>query len=293
MKIKEMCELVGIEYDVKNPKRSLNKLKQLYIIEQVGKRDYNIIRDLTEDEQIIGKKLTNCRQLLEDVVLSSLNNNTLRMDMKGFLELFGMVNNKYRYFVYRRMTEEKYKLLEGFEDMDMENGVLCDYVEDVNSILYRLVKQVFKKLESDEKILIKEHMLFGKKYRITNEDGSVAEFIRVIQASNTHHEEYIRLFRQYAQEMGYDIENRNMNNKIKKQIENKVCRDMGMTYIYFEYELINKFNNNNKIDNQNLSLLREKLNKNIIHKLNLSTEDNLKYYSQRDKEKYSEFLIKI
>lgn len=52
MTIKEMCEYSNIEYNKDHPKRSLQKLKQLYLIEQIDARQYNIIRELTEDEII-------------------------------------------------------------------------------------------------------------------------------------------------------------------------------------------------------------------------------------------------
>lgn len=295
MKIRELCESVGIEYDNKNPKRSLNKLKQLYVLEQVGKRDYNIVRDLTEDEQIIGKKLTNCQKLLEDVIcvqLSLSDDNTIRTDMKGFLELFNVVNKKYRYFSYRNITDDKLKLLEDFDDVKFENDLLCNYVDDVNPILYKMTKNVFKKLQSEMLIFVKEHLLFGKKYRVENEDGSVVEFTRVIEASNIHHEEYMRLFRLYAQEMGVSIDN--MNNKIKKQIKNKVCKDMNVSYAYTEYELILNREGLKDLVNSSGELMKLKmsLNKNVVHKLNLSTQGNLKNYDDDVKVYCSDFLIK-
>lgn len=56
MKLKELCESVGVEYDKKHPDRTLKNLRSLYLIKQNGnKKDYTIIRELTEDENIILK----------------------------------------------------------------------------------------------------------------------------------------------------------------------------------------------------------------------------------------------
>ena len=158
MKIKELCEMSGVEYNIKNPKRSLNKLKQLYILEQTGKNDYKIIRNLSEDEQILSRKITKCKELLEKAIIIQLSlseDNTIRTDMKGYLELFNIVNNKYRYFAYNKITDYKLKLLENVIDPVFENNALCNYVDDVNPILYRMTKDIFKKLQSEMLIFVK------------------------------------------------------------------------------------------------------------------------------------------
>ena len=240
MNIKELCEIAQVDYNSNHPAYSLNKIKQIYLLEEVGKRDYEIVRKLTKQEQITGKKLTQCKQLLEDTIyvqLSLSDDNTIRADMKGFLELFNIVNSKYRYFAYENMTEQKYKILEGFVDPKCENNTLCDYVDDVNPILYRLVKQVFKKMSAEMLLYVKEHLMFAKKYVVNNDDNSTVEFMRTFEADNDQVEEYMRLFRFYADEMG--VKNLdNLNNRTKYKIKNKVCRELGITYAYTEYELI-------------------------------------------------------
>ena len=240
MNIKELCEVAQVDYNSNHPSYSLNKIKQNYLIEQVRKGDYKIVRKLTKQEQITGKKLTQCKQLLENVIyvqLSLSEENTLRADMKGFLELFNIVNSKYRYFAYENMTEQKYKILEGFVDPKCENNTLCDYVDDVNPILYRLVKQVFKKMSGEMLLYVKEHLMFAKKYIIPTESGDSIEYLKTIEATNDQVEEYMRLFRYYADEMdAHNLDN--LNNRTKYKIKAKVCRELGITYAYTEYELI-------------------------------------------------------
>lgn len=298
MNIKELCAVTQVEYNSNHPSYSLNKIKQNYLLKEIGKRDYEIVRKLTKQEQITGKKLTQCKQLLEDTILVQLSlskENTLRTDMKGYLELFNIVNNKYRYFAYENMTEHKYKILEGFVDPICENNTLCDYVDDVNPILYRLVKQVFKKMSGEMLIYVKEHFMFAKKYIIPNEsgDGSI-EYLRTVEASNDQVEEYMRLFRYYADEMGaHNLDN--LNNRTKYKIKAKVCRDLGITYAYTEYELIlNREGLQGVIENRpDLLELKDSLNKNVIHKLNMSKQGRLKDYSVEDKEHCSDFLVRV
>ena len=66
MNIKELCEVAQVDYNSNHPSYSLNKIRQIYLLEEVGKRDYKIVRKLTKQEQITGKKLTQCKQLFID-----------------------------------------------------------------------------------------------------------------------------------------------------------------------------------------------------------------------------------
>ena len=297
MNIKELCEVAQVDYNSNHPSYSLNKIRQIYLLEEVGKRDYKIVRKLTKQEQITGKKLTQCKQLLENVIyvqLSLSEENTLRADMKGFLELFNIVNSKYRYFAYENMTEQKYKILSGFVDPKYENTTLCDYVDDVNPILYRLVKQVFKKMSGEMLLYVKEHLMFAKKYIIPQESGDSIEYLKTIEATNDQVEEYMRLFRYYAEDMGAHNLN-NLSNRTKYKIKAKVCRDLGITYAYTEYELVlNREGLQNVVEGRpDLKELKDSLNKNVIHKLNMSKQGRLKDYDIEQKEHFSDFLIKI
>lgn len=43
MRLRKLCELCNVDYNIKNPKRSLNKIKKQYIIEEYKPHNYNII----------------------------------------------------------------------------------------------------------------------------------------------------------------------------------------------------------------------------------------------------------
>ena len=297
MKLKELCELYNIEYDKKNPKRSLNKVKQRVVLKEIKPYNYEVIRELTKEEQIAGHKLTQCKKLLEDSIIVQLSlsqNNSIRADMKGYLELFNIVNNKYRYFAYENMSEQKYKLLEGFVDPKFENVTLCNYVDDVNPILYRMVKDIFKKLKSEMLIYVKEYLMFGTKIKIPNENGTTIEYIKTQEATNEEIEKYMQMFRDTARSMNInDIDN--LNNRTKQKIKNIVCRQLGITYAYTEYELVlNREHLTYEVETKdNLKELKDSLNKNVITKLNNSKYGHLKEYDIDTKHKCTDFLIRV
>ena len=54
MKLRQLCDGLGIKYNEKNPKLSLNVIKKNYLVEQNGnKKDYSIIRQLTDEEKFL------------------------------------------------------------------------------------------------------------------------------------------------------------------------------------------------------------------------------------------------
>ena len=176
MKLRQLCDNLGIRYNEKNPKLSLNAIKKKYLIEQNGnKKDYTIVRPLTEEEKFDLQKLSDCKKILQDTIyvqLSLIKENKMRSDIKGFLELFNMVNENYKYFTYDSMNEQKYKLLKEYIDPKLENATLYDFVNDVHPILNRLVKETFDKLVDERFIYKKEILMFGYYERYKQEDGT-------------------------------------------------------------------------------------------------------------------------
>ena len=143
-------------------------------------------------------------------------------------------------------------------------------------------------------LYVKEHLMFAKKYIIPNESGDSIEYLKTVEATNDQVEEYMRLFRYYADELGV-VNLDNLNNRTKYKIKAKVCRDLGITYAYTEYELVlNREGLQSVVGSRpDLIELKDSLNKNIIHKLNMSKQGHLKEYSVEDKERCSDFLIKV
>ena len=88
MKLKDLCEQINIPYNSKNPTRSLNAIKKEYFIEQNdNKKDYTIVRPLTDQEKTDLQKISDCKKILKDTIyvsLSLIKENKIRSDIKRF-----------------------------------------------------------------------------------------------------------------------------------------------------------------------------------------------------------------
>ena len=297
MKLKELCEQINIPYNSKNPTRSLNAIKKEYLIEQNGnKKDYTIIRPLTEQEKTELQKISDCKKILKDTIyvsLSLVKENKIRSDIKGFLELFNMVNSNYKYFTYDTMTEQKYDLLKDYTDPKLENSVLHDFVGDVHPILNRLVKETFNDMVDERLIYKKEILMFGYYERYQLEDGYYVETRRKVEANDEQIKEFLEHSRKYMNESGYEKWSEVPYFK-KIEINKKICKDMKIAYVYTEYEIIlnNEYIAKEVEKNKDLKKLKDSLNKSTVRKLLKSTQGHLKELSMEDKIDKTNMLIK-
>ena len=297
MKLQQLCEQVNIPYNSKNPTRSLNAIKKEYLIEQNGnKKDYTIVRPLTEQEKTELQKISDCKKILKDTIyvsLSLVKENKIRSDIKGFLELFNMVNGNYKYFTYDTMTEQKYDLLKDYTDPKLENSVLHDFVGDVHPILNRLVKETFNDMVDERLIYKKEILMFGYYERYQLEDGYYVETRRKVEANDEQIKEFLEHSRKYMNESGYEKWSEDPYFK-KIEINKKICKDMKIAYVYTEYEIIlnNEYIAKEVEKNKDLKELKDSLNKSTVRKLLKSTQGHLKELSMEDKIDKTNMLIK-
>ena len=297
MKLRQLCDGLGIKYNEKNPKLSLNVIKKNYLVEQNGnKKDYSIIRPLTDEEKFDLQKLSDCKKILQDTIyvqLSLIKENKMRSDIKGFLELFDMVNENYKYFTYDSMNEQKYKLLKDYIDPKLENATLYDFVNDVHPILNRLVKETFDKLVDERLIYKKEILMFGYCEQYKQEDGTYIEVRHKEEANEQQIKEFLEHSRKYMNESGYEKWSEVPYFK-KIEINKKICKDMKIAYVYTEYEIIlnNEYIAKEVEKNKDLKELKDSLNKSTVRKLLKSTQGHLKELSMEDKIDKTNMLIK-
>lgn len=138
MTIKEMCEYSNIEYNKDHPKRSLQKLKQLYLIEQIDARQYNIIRELTEDEIISCGKFGKYFHINENIKHDSgiykiqLNNDVYIGQTCDFYKRF----KQHYYLIKTNNTASKtYELL--------HNGGVMEVLEIVTDKKERFIREAY------------------------------------------------------------------------------------------------------------------------------------------------------
>ena len=100
MKLKQLCGQLGIKYNEKNPKLSLNAIKKEYVVKQNGnKKDYTVIRELTNEEKISLTKLVTYKNQFcvkdEEKNKSGVYKIELQKEKKIYV---GQTNNFYKRF---------------------------------------------------------------------------------------------------------------------------------------------------------------------------------------------------
>lgn len=273
-KLKELCDKYNIPYDSKRAERCRKKLNRYCVFDRIG-NSYFIVRERTEEEREFMVKFTNCKKLLKGLVcqdLNSVDGNTLRMNTKEFLEYFGVVNQHYKDFSYPNLTKQKVMFL---EKIDMTDTMLMSFYEDVNPILNRLLKEVFKDLENEMLIKKNEIMMYGIREGYVKEDGSVNYYIRKYQATNDEIEKFLETMKDILTENGLKgIDETNYYQR--KRFYDETCKKLKWDFVYNDYEIIL----NRKGLQQEVT--KEMLNKEVCKKIMLSKQGNLKEYKKKE-----------
>lgn len=286
MNIKQLCTEYNIQYNSKNPKRSLDKLRKEYIVTEISPKNYVVDRPLTDEEKNVLTKFTKCREMLQDVICSQLVNaetNKIRSDTKGFLEMFGIVNSHYKMFSYEELTEEKIKFL---ENINLPNAVVSCFYEDVHPILNDMLKSVFRKMESEFLIMKQDIMMYAKRHYYKDNDGKTHWYVDKIEPNADEKEEFMRIGTELFPK--YNIKSWDeASNLTKKKINAEICAQMGWAYVYNDYEIIL----NRKGIKQRYTM--SQLNNEVCTKILNSKQGELKNYDRELLEDCIKSLIKI
>lgn len=285
-KIKDMCEILGIPYNKRHPKLSLNKIQSKYELEQISKQRFKLVRELSPKEKAEIGLYSDCKKLLETAIYITLSETQktksgIRKDIKGFFELFNITNENYRYFTYDRLTREKVNIISKLEfseeyDTVTVNLILHQFAEDVNPILRRIVLETFYKMEDESYILIRKHLMFGWTEVYVDEDGNRKPKPRKKEATESEIETYLVHKRTLMEERGFN-EWSKVPYFIKNELDKISCRKIGYDYSYYEYEIIlNQEGLKRKVERENLPKVLEELNYSIGHKLETSNQGKLK-----------------
>lgn len=301
--LRELCNLLGIQYNQNHPKLSLNKIKMELELHQISKQKYRIVRELSYEEKAELRHFSNCKQILEPTIyylLSKTTDNKIRDNMKGYFERFHITNEYYKYFAYENITEKKLELLEAInfgEELTFANMVMYNFVTDTHPIFRRMVLDTFHKMVDESYIVLKEHLMFGEKITLTlgtNELGEKIEKQIYKNKDATIIEEQL-----YTTIRRDKMEYRKFNEWskvpffVKQQIQNEILHEMGKHYMYYEYEIIlNKEGLQRKSEEQNLENLFNQLNVAIAEKIVRSEQGELKNTPQVIKKQCSDKLIK-
>ena len=161
MKLRQLCDNLGIKYNEKNPKLSLNKIKKDYLVEQNGnKKDYFIIRQLTDEEKILNTKLVPYKNQFH--VISDIKNKSgvYKIELKEEKKIYiGQTNNFYNRFC-RHCNPSTYSLAKDI----IKQGAIFSVIELEDDRRERFIKESYwseyyknkgYELLNDERVLFK------------------------------------------------------------------------------------------------------------------------------------------
>ena len=161
MKLRQLCDNLGIKYNEKNPKLSLNKIKKDYLVEQNGnKKDYSIIRPLTDEEKILNTKLVPYKNQFH--VISDIKNKSgvYKIELKEEKKIYiGQTNNFYNRFC-RHCNPSTYSLAKDI----IKQGAIFSVIELEDDRRERFIKESYwseyyknkgYELLNDERVLFK------------------------------------------------------------------------------------------------------------------------------------------
>lgn len=283
MNIKQLCNQYQIEYDPNHPNRSLSKLQKQYLTAKVGNNQYEVIRPLTLDEKADLTQLTDCPKLLRSIICNQLAQsptNSIRTDTKGFLEMFYLINSKYKYFAYDEINEEKNKIL---QSTTLPKNVLEDFYSDVYPLLNDMLKATFRRLENELLIKKTDIMMYGIITRTDNGRLCTTKY----QATNDQIEVYLSIARNIMKNKYHISKWEDCNYFQRKAINKDTCKEMGWSFVYNDYELIlNRQGLKNEVQLQDM-------NKEVCKKIRNSKRGNLKDYDKNLLSDCIDFLIKI
>ena len=140
MKLRQLCDNLGIKYNEKNPKLSLNKIKKDYLVEQNGnKKDYFIIRQLTDEEKILNTKLVPYKNQFH--VISDIKNKSgvYKIELKEEKKIYiGQTNNFYNRFC-RHCNPSTYSLAKDI----IKQGAIFSVIELEDDRRERFIKESY------------------------------------------------------------------------------------------------------------------------------------------------------
>ena len=163
MKLRQLCDGLGIKYNEKNPKLSLNVIKKNYLVEQNGnKKDYSIICPLTDEEKFLNTKLVPYKNQFyvkeEDKNKGGIYKIELSQEKKIYI---GQTKNFYNRFC-RHCNPSTYSLAKDI----IKQGAIFSVIELEDNEHERFAKEAYWSKyykENGYELLNKEEVLFKAK----------------------------------------------------------------------------------------------------------------------------------
>ena len=268
MKLKELCELNDIPYNSKNPARSKAKLEQRYVLKQVSKQRYEIVRPLTEEEMRSIKTYVHLKPIIKECICTALANvegNTLQGSIKDYYNILAIVNNNYKYFTYSDLNDLKKNYMIS-NNIPLENNILYyEFCKEVDSMFRRIIKECFKELEDEMLIKVNTQLTFVVRNELGYYISHPITDPNVIQ-------QFLACGKKYMTEYGYESWDK-IPYSVKDELREKISRDLKILYFYDRYNIII---NKEFLPQKQLNEVRSEINKLTTEKISKSQQGVLK-----------------
>lgn len=291
----ELCEIFNLPYEPKHSNYSFLEIAKTHAIEKKSRYKYAIIRELSTEEKIDAIVYGKNKQLLRPIIITTLakkKDNRIQKRMKEYLHIFGIVNENFAPFTWENRNMA---LVDHLCEINLEEQKIDDFISEVNPMLKRMVKDIWKEMENDDLIEQIIHPYFVE--RIIFEDQITGKRTTRKQSHRCNSDERERLMatkKEVAISMGY-----NNSNEVpfvrKHELSNIVARKLGILYYYEEYELIlnREWLGKSEYCLDDISFHKKLINDNVISKTLASTQGKLKKLSDVDRMLCIDTVIKL
>ena len=282
--LKDICEELSIKYDKNHAIRSLNKISSDYEIEKVSRYKYKINRELTTEEKINNIVYGKYKELLRPIIITTLSkypNNKIQKRMKEYLQIFGMVNSNYAPYTW---SNRNTALVEYICDLDVGESIMDTFIKEVDPMLKRIVKDIWKEMEEEDLIEVVPHPFIAILDTIILDNGNEVVTIKTHQATTDEREQLLEAKKESAIEMGLKNSSEIPFSRYT-EFKSKVNKKMGIKYFFDEYELIlnRKWLGKSEYCLDDISLHKFLINQQTILKTEKSKQGGLKNIPEYDK----------
>ena len=181
--LKDICKELNVKYDKNHAKLSIKKISAEYEIEKVSRYKYKINRELTTEEKINNIVYGKYKELLRPIIITTLSkypDNKIQKRMKEYLQIFGMVNSNYAPYTWSNRNSA---LVEYIWDLDVGESIMDTFIKEVDPMLKRIVKDIWKEMEREDLIEVIPHPFIATLNTITLDNGNEVITIKTHQAT--------------------------------------------------------------------------------------------------------------
>lgn len=284
---KELCELLNEEQKRSNQRtKQFEKWRRKYKIEKVENKNTYTIRPLTLQEKEVISKKCSYQQYIEPMLYKLLLKSKTKSVDYSMLDLMYDL-----YLVNGNYIDAKYKANQTIlcDYFNWDNKSLNDYTFETYKMFKRIIKDIFKSMQSRDIITVSEVYMKVNKFSVDN-----VEKISVEKMKDSEIAQLMKYRRIYTNEKYQCDKYENLSYYKKQKVDEFVAKKMNMSWYYTNYHIIlNKYGVKDVVKNNNYEFkdLGKLVNDNIQNKINKSVQGDLKNIVRMQKLSITDTLI--